>query len=131
MGGTISLMYFTNNYSSVNSDAITLGLKGFNNPWNGGKIVSSILNGKADAFNYLSVLAGYQKRINHYFIEPRIGIAKGSNYDAFIFSPQIGYTHENFDFGCFVDFGTGNKQNAIGSKKFSTLGLNIGYTFPF
>lgn len=131
VGGTISLMYSHNYFSSENSDAFSITLKGFNNPWNGGKIVSSILNGKSDAFNYLSVLAGYQKKIKSYYIEPRIGFAKGYDYTAFIFSPQIGYSYRNFDFGLFLDVAAGNEETPIGGKGFNTLGLSIGYFIPF
>lgn len=130
-GGTISLMYSHNYFSNENSDAFSLSIKGFNNPWDGGKIVSSILNGKSDAFNYLAVLVGYQKKIKSYYIKPRIGFAKSYDYTAFIFSPQIGYSYQNFDFGLFMDVAAGNDNTPIGDKNFNTLGLSVGYFIPF
>ena len=130
-GGTISWLTQDNLISLNPANFITLSLKGFNNPYSGGKLLSSMFNDKNDAFNYIMLLVGYRVTqagvANGLFVEPRVGAVFGASYSGFAFSPLAGYAYENFDFGVFCDMGFGSKNSAIGKKNFFTLGISIGY----
>lgn len=132
MGGTIGWITVDNFIAHSSKNFLTLGLKGFNNPYGEGKLISSILNKKNDGFNYIMPLVGYrftQSGIsNGFFLEPRLGITFGAGkYTAFTFAPLIGYAFQNFEFALFCDMGFGGKNNAILNKNFFTPGASIAY----
>lgn len=74
---------------------LTVGLKGFNNPYDDGKFVSSIFNKSNDGLNYIALLGGYrmvQNTVeNGWYFEPRIGYTRAASYNGFIFAPKGGY----------------------------------------
>ena len=131
LGGTITWLTQDNLISLNPYNYITLSLKGFNNPYGDGKLLSSMFNDKDDAFNYIIPLAGYritQTGVdNGFYIEPRIGTVLGANYSGFAFAPLAGFAYRNFDFGVFCDMGFGGKNSAMLKKDFFTLGGSIGY----
>lgn len=131
VGGTVAWLTVDNMISNNELNYISLSMKGFNNPYGEGKILSSILNDADDAFNYLMPLVGYrftQKGIEDgFFIEPRIGAAFGANYTAFAFAPLAGYSFQNLEFSFFFDMAFGSKNSAINNKNFFTPGLSIAY----
>lgn len=136
LGGTLS--WLTQDiFIAKNSDNyISLGLKAFNNPYEEGKLITSIMNDKDDAFNYLMALAGYritgQGISDGFFVEPRIGAVFGaSGYTGFAFAPLAGYAYRNFDFAVYCDMGFGRENSAVLKKNFFTPGLSIGYNFGF
>ena len=53
MGGNISWLTTDNLLSLNKNNFISLGVKAHNNPYGDGKFISSIMNEKDDAFNYL------------------------------------------------------------------------------
>ena len=130
IGGTVGLMFQDNLLSQKNY--FTLSAKGFNSPFGDGKFITSILNKKTDAFNYYELLAGYRFTTNSIenglFAEPRIGFGKGYTYQAFVFSPVIGFAFNKFELGVFSDFGFSQDANVLtGEKGYTTLGLSVGY----
>ncbi|HBL33824.1 MAG TPA: hypothetical protein DDZ96_08395 [Porphyromonadaceae bacterium] len=131
LGGSIGWLTQDNFMAQNENNYLSVTLKAVNNPYGDGKILSSILNDKDDAFNYGTLLIGYrftQQGIeNGFYVEPRIGGALGASYGAFVFSPAAGYAYDHFDFSLFLDAGFGSKNNAIGEKNFFNLGLSIGY----
>lgn len=115
---------------------ITITLRAFNNPFDGGKLFSSVSNDKTDAFNYIPLLIGYrmtQTQLEYgWYVEPRLGIAFGyPPYKTLILAPTAGYTFNYLDIGVFADLGFGSPVNAIGSKNFYTVGISLGYNFKF
>ncbi len=132
-GGTISWLTTDVLFSRSNHNYISVSIKAFNNPYEEGKFISSILNGLDDGFNYIRPLLGYRFSQNGFdegfFIEPRVGAAFGSSYTALAFSPLAGYTYQNFDFSIFCDLGLGSKNNAVLKKNFFTPGLTVAYSF--
>ncbi len=132
MGGDVS--WLTTDYLiSLNyNNFFTLGIKAHNNPYGEGKFISSILNKKNDAFNYIMPFAGYritQHGVeNGFFIEPRIGAVFGSGYSAFAFAPIAGYAFSNFDISIYGDMGFGSEENAILKTNFYTIGVSFAYT---
>ena len=60
VGGTVAWLTVDNMISNNELNYISLSMKGFNNPYGEGKILSSILNDADDAFNYLMPLVGYR-----------------------------------------------------------------------
>lgn len=135
MGGTLGWLAQDNLFSFNPDNYITLSIKGFNNPYNGGKLVGSILNGKNDGFNYIMPLLGYRTTqhgvADGFFAEPRIGIVIGSGYTGFAFSPLAGYAYRNFEFSLFCDMGFSEKVSAIRKNNFFTPGISIGYNLGF
>ncbi len=132
IGGTLGWLTVDNLISQSGNNYIALHVKGFNNPYGEGKLISSILNDKNDGFSYIMPLLGYrltQRGMSDgFFIEPRIGMAFGaSKYAAFAFAPLAGYTYGGFEFSLFCDMGFGWKNNAILSKNFFTPGVSIAY----
>lgn len=132
LGGTVSWLTQDNLIALSEYNYITLGVKGINNPYGDGKILSSIGNDKDDAFNYIGALAGYrftQEGVAFgLYAEPRIGAAFGADgYAAFLFSPIVGYAYNYFDFSAFCDMGFGGKNSAIGKKNFFTVGVSVAY----
>lgn len=132
-GGTISWLMVDNILSNNNYNYISLSLKGFNNPYEGGKLISSIMNDMDDAFNYIMPLVGYrftQKGFEDgFFVEPRIGAVIGTSYTAVAFAPLAGYTYLNLEFSFFCDVGIGAKNSAIRKKNFATPGISAAYSF--
>lgn len=130
-GGTIAWLTVDNYVSSTGNNFISLSIKGFNNPYREGKLVSSILNNADDGFNYIMPLVGYRiTKIGFedgLFFEPRIGAAFGGNYAAFAFAPLAGYSFQNIELSIFVDMGFGSKNSAIRKKNFVTPGVSIAY----
>ncbi len=135
LGGTLALMIEDRFMLNRPAYYVTFGVKGFNNPFGEGKLISSIFNKETDAFNYVAFLAGYRMTqdnfANGWYFEPRFGYAAGSGYGAFVLAPVGGYAYNNFDFGVFADLGFGGKESIIGNKNFYTLGLTIGYNIGF
>lgn len=133
IGGTVAWLAMDNLLSNNPNNFISLNIKGFNNPYGEGKILSSILNDADDAFNYIMPLIGYRFTQNGmeegFFIEPRIGAAFGASYTAFAFSPLAGYSYLNLDFSLFIDMAFGTKNSAIGKKSCITPGVSIAYNF--
>lgn len=133
VGGTVSWLKVDNLISGNELNYITLSLKGFNNPYGEGKIISSIMNDLNDGFNYIIPLIGYRFTQNGVedglFIEPRAGVAFGESYTAFALSPLAGYSYLNIDFSLFCDLGFGSKNSAIRNKSFITPGVGIAYNF--
>lgn len=131
MGGTIGWITVDNWISKNSNNYLTLHLKGFNNPYGEGKLISSILNDKGDAFNYIAPLVGYRftqaGASNGFFAEPRVGVVFGSKHTAFAFAPLAGYTHENIEFSIFCDMGFSGKNSAIREKHFFTPGISVAY----
>lgn len=131
MGGNLSWLTTDNILSLNNNNFITLGVKAHNNPYEEGKFISSIMNKKDDAFNYILPFAGYritQKGVeNGFFIEPRFGVVFGSNYSAFAFAPIAGYAYNTFDFSIYCDIGFGNVESAIWQKHFYNIGVSFAY----
>lgn len=131
MGGTIGWLTVDNWISESKNNYVTFHLKGFNNPFGQGKLISSILNDKSDAFNYITPMIGYrftQSGVsNGFFVEPRVGASFGSKYVAFAFSPLGGYAYENLEFSLFCDMGFGGKNSAIREKNFFTPGISVAY----
>lgn len=135
VGGTIGVMVQDNFFFIEPTNYLTFSVKGFNNPYGDGKIISSIFNKESDGFNYIAFLLGYRMTQDNFsdgwFFEPRFGYAAGSLYGALIFAPVGGYAYKDFDFGAFLDLGFGEKNSAIGSKNFYTLGITVGYNLRF
>lgn len=136
LGGTLSWLTVDNLIAPQTNNYISLGIKAINNPYNGGKFITSINNDKNDAFNYLMALAGYritQQGISAgFFVEPRLGVVFGAGgYTGFAFAPLAGYAYHNFDFAVYCDMGFGRENSAILKKNFFTPGLSIGYNFGF
>ncbi|HBT85864.1 MAG: hypothetical protein PHO13_00615 [Fermentimonas sp.] len=135
VGGTVSWLTVDNLISGNEYNYISLGIKGFNNPYGEGKLFSSIMNDEDDGFNYIMPLLGYrftQKGVEEgFFIEPRIGAAFGASYTAFAISPLAGYSFNNLDFSIYCDMGFGSEISAIQKKSFFTPGLSIAYSFGF
>lgn len=133
LGGSITWLTADNIISGNSENYITVGIKAINNPYGEGKFITSILNDKDDAFNYIMPLVGYrftQSGIEDgLFVEPRIGVAIGQNYTGFALSPQAGYAFDNFDVSLFVDLAFGGKNNATRTKNIITPGLSIAYSF--
>lgn len=131
MGGTIGWLTKDNIMTFNPNNYLSLSIKAFNNPYNGGKFISSIMNNANDAFNYIVPLVGCrftQDGIeNGFFIEPRVGVAIGSDYTGFVLSPSAGYAVKQFNLSAYCDMGFGSKQNAILKKSFFTPGISIGY----
>lgn len=132
LGGSVAWMMEDHFIGKNPNNFISLTFKGMNNPFGEGKLISSILNDKSDAFNYLMPLAGYRFCKNGmddgFFVEPRVGAAIGaSGWVGFAFSPQCGYALNNFDFAAFCDMGLGSKQNVIRKKNFFTIGASVAY----
>lgn len=132
LGGTISWVTVDHLISKSDNNFFAFHLKGFNNPYMEGKIISSILNKKNDAFNYILPLVGYRitrsGMANGLFIEPRAGVAIGAGkYTAFTLSPLIGYTSRNFEYSLFCDMGFGGKNSAMLKKYFFTPGISVAY----
>ncbi|MDD4776905.1 MAG: hypothetical protein PHV53_01320 [Fermentimonas sp.] len=131
VGGTVTWLTVDNMLSKNEFNYISLSVKGFNNPYGEGKILSSILNDADDAFNYIMPLVGYrftQRGIEDgLFIEPRIGAAFGASYTAFAFSPLAGYSFQNLELSIFLDTAFGSKNSAIHKKSFVTPGVSIAY----
>lgn len=131
IGGNISWMTTDNLLSLNNNNFITLGIKAHNNPYGEGKLISSLMNKKDDAFNYLLPFVGYritQNGVeNGFFIEPRIGVAIGPSYTAFAFAPLAGYAYNSFDFSLYCDMGFGNEEGPILKKQFYNIGFSIAY----
>lgn len=132
VGGTVSWLKVDNLLSGNEFNYITLSIKGFNNPYGEGKIISSIMNDINDGFNYIIPLVGYrftQKGVEEgFFIEPRIGAAFGESYSAFALSPLAGYSYLNMDFSFYCDIAFGSKNSAILKKSFITPGISIAYS---
>lgn len=133
VGGTIGVMVQDNFFFIEPTNYLTFSIKGFNNPYGDGKILSSVLNGKDDAFNYISFLAGYritQGDLSYgWYLEPHLGYTAGTTgYGAFTLAPSGGYAYDDFDLGVFLDMGFGGKANhTFGGKNFYTLGITVGY----
>lgn len=131
MGGNISWLATDNILSLNNNNFISLGVKAHNNPYGEGKFVTSIMNKKNDAFNYIMPFAGFRITQNGvesgFFIEPRIGILIGSGYSAFAFAPMAGYAYNKFDFSVYCDMGFGNEVSAIKKKHIYNIGVSIAY----
>ena len=131
MGGNISWLTTDNLLSLNKNNFISLGVKAHNNPYGDGKFISSIMNEKDDAFNYLLPFVGYritQRGVeNGFFIEPRIGVAIGPSYTAFTFAPLAGYAYNAFDFSIYCDMGFGNEEGPILKKQFYNIGFSIAY----
>src|SRR5690554_272534 len=53
VGGTVSWLTVDNLISGNEYNYISLGIKGFNNPYGEGKLFSSIMNDEDDGFNYI------------------------------------------------------------------------------
>lgn len=135
MGGTVSWLAIDNQLSKNGKNYLSLSIKGFNNPYGEGKLLTSILNDKNDALNYLMPLVGYRitfKDItNGFFLEPRVGAIFGaSGYKGFAFSPMAGYGLENFNIAIYLDMGFGNKNSPILKKNIVSPGISIGYMIP-
>lgn len=132
MGGTIGWLTQDNLLSQNPNNYISLSVKGFNNPYDGGKLISSINNDKGDAFNYIMPLLGYrftQEGVaDGFFVEPRIGAVFGAgSYAGFAFSPLAGYALQQFNFSLYCDMGFGGKESAILKKSFFTPGISVAY----
>src|SRR5690554_3430843 len=132
MGGSLGWLTVDNLISRSNTNYFALHIKGFNNPYGEGKLISSILNDKNDGFTYIMPLIGYRftqrGMSNGFFAEPRIGMAFGANkYTAFALSPLAGYAYEGFEFSLFCDIGFGQKNNAILKRNFFTPGIGVAY----
>lgn len=131
-GGSIGWLTVDNWLSRSGTNYIALHFKGFNNPYGEGKLISSILNDRSDAFNYIMPLVGYRftgiGASNGFFAEPRVGVTIGAGgYTALTFSPLAGYAYENLEFSAFCDMGFGGKESAIRQKNFFTPGVSIAY----
>lgn len=136
LGAGISFLMQDNWLRNDESSYMTFSLRAFNNPFNGGKLFSSVSNDKFDSFNYISGLVGYrmtQSELEYgWYFEPRVGISFGySPYKALMIAPMAGYSYNYLDFGVFADLGFGSDVNAIGSKNFYTIGISLGYNFKF
>lgn len=133
IGGEITWLTGDNLFLLNRNNFMTLGIKGFNNPYGEGKYVSSIMNGEGDAFNYIMALVGYRVTKlgagQGFFIEPRTGVAFGSNYSAFAFSPLAGYSYNNIEFSIYCDMGFSSKRNALRKTNFFTPGVSLAYNF--
>ena len=133
VGGEITWLTGDNLFLLNRNNFMTLGIKGFNNPYGDGNYVSSIMNEKSDAFNYILAFVGYrvtkQGAEQGFFVEPRTGIAFGSNYSAFAFSPLAGYTYNNIEFSIYCDMGFSSKRNALRKTNFFTPGVSSAYSF--
>jgi len=132
----LKMTNFSEHFAPQTNNYISLGTKAINNPYDGGKFITSINNDKNDAFNYLMALAGYritQHGISAgFFVEPRLGVVFGAGgYTGFAFAPFAGYAYRNFDFAVSFDMGFGRENSAILKKNFFTPGLSIGYNFGF
>ena len=131
MGGSLSWITSDNILSLNDKYFFTLGAKAHNNPYGEGKFISSIMNEKDDAFNYILSFVGYrltQKGVeNGFFIEPRIGAAFGSGYTGYAFAPIAGYAYKNFDFSIYGDLVFSDKKSAIWEKNFYNIGVSIAY----
>jgi hypothetical protein len=136
LGGTLSWLTQDVFIAKKPGNYISLGVKAFNNPYGEGKLISSIMNDKDDAFNYIMALAGYritgQGISDGFFVEPRIGAVFGaSGYTGFAFAPLAGYAYRDFDFAVYCDMGFGGENSAVLKKNFFTPGISIGYNFGF
>lgn len=131
IGGDIFWLAADNLFLMNRNNFITLGVKGFNNPYGEGSYVTSIMNGKNDGFNCIIALVGYrvtkQGAEQGLFVEPRMGIAFGSNYSAYAFSPLFGYSYNNIEFSIFCDMGFSNQRNALMKNNFYTPGISLAY----
>lgn len=131
LGGSIGWLTQDKWLSMGESNYFSLNVKALNNPYDDGKLFSSINNDEDDAFNYIMPLIGYRFALpgitDGFFAEPRIGAAFGSSYTAFAFSPMVGYAVQQFDFSLYCDMGFGGKTSAIGKKSFFTPGISIAY----
>ncbi len=78
----LKMTNFSEHFAPQTNNYISLGTKAINNPYDGGKFITSINNDKNDAFNYLMALAGYritQHGISAgFFVEPRLGVVFGA-----------------------------------------------------
>lgn len=132
LGGTIGWLTQDNLLSQNPNNYLSLSMKGFNNPYGGGKLISSINNDKNDSFNYIMPLLGYrftQEGVaDGFFVEPRIGAVFGAgSYAGFAFSPLAGYALQQFNFSLYCDMGFGSKESAILKKSFFTPGISVAY----
>ncbi len=136
IGGTLGVMISDTFLFNSDNGYLTFSVKGFNNPYNGGKFVTSIMNDKNDAFNYLQFLAGYRyttfEATNGLYIEPRVGANLVSLFrPGFAFSPVMGFTAKGFDIGVFADMGFHGVKTSVGYNNFTTVGLSVGYNLGF
>lgn len=136
IGGNIAFMMKDRWVNKNDKGFWTITVKGFNNPFGDGEFLSSILNKKADAFNYIQFLAGYRYTLEGMkegvYVEPRIGytmLAKSKS--AFAFVPSVGYTFNNFDFALFCDMGFAGKKLGNQKNSFVTMGVSVGYNIDF
>ncbi|WP_297983169.1 hypothetical protein [uncultured Chryseobacterium sp.] len=132
LGGTVSYMVQDMIFNHA-KNYVTVGLKGFSNPYSGGKFISNIGNNKNDGMNYSALLGGYRFIFdtvqNGWYVEPRLGVAMaGGNYFGAIIAPKAGLTYNNWDFAAFTDLSFGGENN-LGKNSFATAGLGIGYIF--
>lgn len=131
LGGSAAWLQQDGFLFNCSKNYLTLTLKALNNPFREGRFVSSILNNKFDAFNYLGVLAGYRlttgSAANGFYVEPRLGAGVEGSGISFLFSPAAGYAYKNFDFALYSDMGFAGKTQATGTDNFFTVGLSVGY----
>lgn len=134
VGGSAAFFLQDNLIAKTDRHFWTITARAFNNPILDGKIISSVLNKKTDAFNYIGLLAGYRIATgdmqNGLFVEPRVGTAFTYGWNPlFLLSPTAGYAIQGFQVGAFGDFGFGGKDLVIGKKSLVTIGISLGYNF--
>lgn len=132
LGGSVAWLVQDQFISKSEKNYLSLTFKAFNNPYEEGKLISSVFNEANDGFNYVAALAGYrvgfQSISNGFYIEPRVGMGLfASRKKSFVIAPAIGYTYKNIDFGAFCDMGFSNSNYATLTNRFFTVGLSVGY----
>lgn len=134
IGGSAAFFLQDNLIAKTDRHFWTITARAFNNPIRDGKFITSVLNKKVDAFNYLGLLAGYRIATgdmqNGFYLEPRVGIhIPATRKPGLLFSPTVGYATHGFQLGAFGDFGFTNKNLVIGKQNFITIGVSLGYNF--
>lgn len=132
LGGSVAWMHQDNYLAKSEKNYFTLTMKGFINPYEGGKFISCLLNDVDDGFNYINTLIGYRVAFRNvtdgFFIEPRLGAGLfASKKTSFVFSPMMGYAVKKIDIGAYCDMGFMKGNYAIGKNNFFTLGISVGY----
>lgn len=134
VGGSTALFLQDNLIAKTDRHFWTITARAFNNPIRDGKFISSVLNKKTDAFNYVGLLAGYRLSTgdmqNGLFLEPRVGTALVYGWKpTFLVSPTVGFATRGFEVGAFGDFGFSNENLVMGKDNFVTVGISLGYNF--
>ena len=83
----------------------------------------------AYSYNFLLTSAGYRKRINNLFIEPKLGIGLGNDFDEDSFTGFIGVEPgiEKKQFRFSLDYRFISSGGLIEGDHFHTLAFRVGY----